>query len=150
MNMSLVTLAALGLGLAFVGTPAAQAGDGDSCARVSTFDAAPRKQKLYPAILIEVDGSLPGPTSSDSFRLSPGKHSLKVAEAIDSRQFIAAQNRDRDGRSKHERYKMLEIDAQPGVTYFLAARFIPGQRNQVRSGAYWEPVIWKESKVPCG
>lgn len=150
MNPSFRPGTLLALGLALACTPLPQAHAEDTCARVSVFDGASRKQKLYPAVLIEVDGSTPGPSTSDSFRLTPGKHSLKVAEAIDSRQFIAAQNRDRDGRSKHDRYKTLEIDAQPGVTYHLAARFIPEHRNDVRSGAYWEPVIWKESRVPCG
>lgn len=128
----------------------ARADAGSSCARVSVFDAAPRKQKLYPAVLIEIDGSLPGPMGSESYRIAPGRHTLKVAEAIDSRQFIAAQNRDRDGRSKHDRYKTLQIDAEAGMTYFVAARFLPEQRHLIREGGYWEPVVWKTQAVPCG
>ena len=76
-------------------------------------------------------------------------HVLKVAEAIDSKQFIGAQNRERDGR-RGDRYKLLEIEAEAGYTYFLAARFHLEHRNEIRTGAYWEPVIWKQREVPCG
>lgn len=123
--------------------------DADTCARVSTFDSAPRAQHLFPAVLIAVDGKLPGPTGADSWRIEPGKHVLKVAEAIEPNRFTALQNRERDGRNA-DRYKTLEIDAQPGITYRLAARFYVDRRNSMRDGAYWEPVIWKESPEPCG
>lgn len=122
----------------------------DSCARVSTFDSAPRAQQLFPAVLIAVDGELPGPTGAESWRIAPGKRVLKVAEAIEANRFSAPQNRERDGRSATNRYKTLEIDAQPGITYRLAVRFHPDRRNPMRDGAYWEPVIWKESPEPCG
>ena len=130
--------------LAASGLAAAQ-----SCARVSTFDVAPRNDKLYRAVLIAVDEHTPGPAHSHSYRLTPGRHVLKVAEAIDSKQFIGAQNRERDGR-RGDRYKLLEIEAEAGYTYFLAARFHLEHRNEIRTGAYWEPVIWKQREVPCG
>ena len=121
----------------------------DSCGRVSTFDVAPRKQHLYPAVLIAVDGQLPGPTGADSYRLTPGKHTLKVAEAIDPRQFSTLQNRERDGRA-YNRYKTLQIVVEPGTTYMLAARFHRDRRDDMRGGAYWEPEIWTTKSVPCG
>lgn len=139
------TTIALALGLLAGAGPAAAS----SCARVSTFDVAPRTDKLYRAVLIAVDDKTPGPALSDSYRITPGRHVLKVAEAIDSKQFIGAQNRERDGR-RSDRYKLLEIDAEAGYTYFLAARFHVDRRNEIRSGAYWEPVIWKQREVSCG
>lgn len=124
-------------------------GDGvSSCGRISVFDIAPRGQQLYKAVLIAVDGELPGPTSSDVFRLSPGVHQLTVAEAIDPRQFGELQRYQRD-RSSRDRYKTLEVDVQPGITYRLAARFHLEERNSIRDGAYWEPVIWKETAESC-
>lgn len=120
----------------------------DRCARISTFDVAPRKQQLFPAVLIAVDGRLPGPSNAASWRLEPGRHVLKVAEAIDPKRFTPLQNRERDGRNP-DRYKTLEIDAQPGITYRLAARFHVDRRDDMRSGGYWEPVIWKESAESC-
>lgn len=142
MNTRSILVVALA-GLALCGTAAA-----DTCARVSTFDSAPRAQQLFPAVLIAVDGELPGPTGAESWRIKPGKRVLKVAEAIEPNRFTPLQNRERDGR-RADRYKTIEIDAQPGITYRLAVRFHADRRNRMRSGDYWEPVIWKESPESC-
>ena len=93
-------------------------------------------------------GRVPGPTESDVFRGTTDRHMLTVAEAIDWRQFSGVQRLQRD-RGSRDRYKQIEIDAQPGITYRLAARFHPEERHSVRDGAYWEPVIWKESPEIC-
>ena len=141
----------LDLGSALAGAALAATSEGDpdsSCGRVSVFDIAPRSQRLYEAVLIAIDGELPGPPGSHSFRLAPGTHRLTVAEAIDSRQFDAIALRQRDGRQR-DRYKELEIVVQPGITYRLAARFHIEERNSIRDGAYWEPVIWRESPEAC-
>jgi hypothetical protein len=100
-------------------------------------------------VLIAVDGRLPGPTGAESWRIKPGKRVLKVAEAIEPNRFTPLQNRERDGR-RADRYKTLEIDAEPGITYRLAVRLHADRRNPMRAGEYWEPVIWKQSPEPCG
>ncbi|GIX34654.1 MAG: hypothetical protein KatS3mg126_0433 [Lysobacteraceae bacterium] len=133
------------LALALAVATSAAAGD---CARVSTFDVAPRSQQLFPAVLIAIDGKLPGPTSGPSWRIAPGRHVLTVAEAIDAERFLPAENRERDGR-RAGRYKTLEIEAHPGMTYRLAVRLHPDRRDRVRENEYWEPVIWKASPEPC-
>jgi hypothetical protein len=124
-------------------------GSSSSCGRISTFDIAPRTQQLYAAVLIAIDGKLPGPRDLDNRRVSPGRHVLRVAEAIDPRRFgdIARFQRSRPYR---DRYKEIEVDVQPGITYRLAARFLPEHRHSIRDGAYWEPVIWKETPESCG
>jgi hypothetical protein len=128
---------------------AAEGGDGSSsCGRISVFDIAPRSQQLYRAVLIAVDGKLPGPADLDTRRLTPGRHVLRVAEAIDSRRFADVQQFLRS-RQNRDRYKEIELDVQPGITYRLAARFITEERHSIRDGAYWEPVIWKETPEPC-
>jgi hypothetical protein len=127
---------------------AAVASDSDRCARITVFDSAPRKQDLYPAVLIAVDGSMPGPTQATTWRVTPGKHTLTVAEAIEPHEFSTPQLRQRDGR-KVRPYKTLQIDAQPGITYRLAAQFIAANRSRIDDGSYWEPVIWKESPEAC-
>jgi hypothetical protein len=139
----------LGAALASASLAAAPEGDAASrCGRVSTFDIAPRSQHLYRAVLIAIDGELPGPTSAESFRLEPGPHRLTLGEAIDHKQFDTIALRQRDGRQR-DRYKELGIMVQPGVTYRVAARLVPEKRNSIRDGAYWEPVVWKESAEPC-
>lgn len=139
----------LGAALATTSLAAATGGDAtSSCGRVSIFDIAPRSQHLYRAVLIGIDGELPGPSSAESFRLEPGPHRLTIGEAIDHKQFDAIALRQRDGRQR-DRYKELGIMVQPGVTYRIAARLVPDKRNSIRDGAYWEPVVWKESAEPC-
>ena len=142
----------LELGAAIAGASIAGTGGGDgvsSCGRVSVFDVAPRSQHLYKAVLIAVDGKLPGPTSSDVFRLTPGRHVLRVAEAIDPNQFGSLQRLTRDRRRGDDHYKDLEVDVQPGITYRLASRFNYDQRNSIRDNAYWDPVIWTELPEAC-
>ena len=142
----------LELGNALAGaTYASGAGGGDGvsgCGRVSVFDAAPRGKQIYRAVLIAVDGVLPGPPSSDTYRLDPGRRRLTVAEAIDPEQFNSVQRTQRD-RQGRERYKDLIIDVQPGITYRLGAHYILDQRNSIRDNAYWEPVIWAEAAETC-
>ncbi|MCG6117201.1 MAG: hypothetical protein MEQ07_03270 [Aquimonas sp.] len=121
-----------------------------TCGRISTFDIAPRTENLFAAVLIAVNGNLPGPTTADQWRLPPGRHTLTVAEAIDANRFLASQNRERDGRRTRDRYKTLVVEVEPGITYRLAARLIPEGRSLVRRNAHWEPVIWKQSPEPCG
>jgi hypothetical protein len=142
----------LELGAAIAGASIAGTGGGDgvsSCGRISVFDVAPRSQHLYKAVLIAVDGKLPGPTSSDVFRLEPGRHVLRVAEAIDPKQFDSLQRLTRDRRRGDDHYKDLEVDVQPGTTYRLASRFNYDQRNSIRDNAYWDPVIWTEIPETC-
>jgi len=120
----------------------------NSCARISTFDVAARSDNLFQAVLISIDGELPGPTNADSFRIEPGTHTLSVAEAIDSNRFSATSNRARDG-SQRNRYTELTLVAEAGMTYRLAARFHPDKDNEVHSGGHWELVIWKTSAEAC-
>ncbi len=130
---------------------AVSAGDPDpasTCGRISVFDAAPRGRHLYPAILIAVDGNLPGPTEATSFRMEPGRHVLTVAENIDAAQFSSLPQFER-GRAGRERYKTLEVDVQPGITYRLAAQFNIDQRASIKDNAYWTPVVWSEIAESC-
>lgn len=118
------------------------------CGRVSTFDVAPRRQHIYPAVLIAVNGRLPGPTSSETFRLPAGRHVLTVAENIDTEQFGAAQALQRS-RGSANRYKELELEVAVDTTYQLGARLILEQRNEIRSRAYWEPVVYAQRQETC-
>lgn len=123
------------------------AGNGSTCGRLSVFEGAPRSENLFAAQLIQVDGDLPGPSSQETFRVAPGKHTLTVAEAIDWKYFAGTANRQR-GTGRDNR-KTLEVTVEPGVTYYLAARLVSSQMSSIADGAYWEPVIWKQSPERC-
>lgn len=138
----------LGNALASSTYAAGTAGDGTStCGRISIFDTAPRGKQQYPAVVIAIDGKTPN-TNAETFRVEPGLRRVTVAEAIDAEQFGSTQRIARDRRGR-ERYKDIEIDVQPGVTYRLGSQFILEQRNSIRDNAYWTPVVWGESAEPC-
>lgn len=117
------------------------------CGRISVFDVAPRSKDLYRARLINVDGELPGPSSSRTFRVSAGKHTLEVAELIDDHQFNSIELRQRVRNSN--RYKTLELDVQPDTTYLLAAHLIEDKRSDIIGQGYWEPVIYQHNSEAC-
>jgi hypothetical protein len=72
----------------------------------------------------------------ESFRLSPGKHTVYLHEMIADSMFT------RRSRSL-QTAKTLEIDVKANTTYYLAAKFIRKNRSEQRNGGYWEPVVWK-------
>lgn len=119
------------------------------CGRISTFDVAPRTRDLFPAQLIQIDGRLAGTTGQDSYRLTPGRHELTVAELIDERHFSAIANRQRS-RTGADRYKTLVVDVEPGTTYLLAARFHRERSGAILDGGYWQPEIWSQRTEACG
>lgn len=135
---------------AILGTAPSSAAIGpeSSCGRVSVFDAAPRQQRLYRVVLIAIDSKSPAPSTSAAFRLQPGKHTLTVAEAIDSAQFGPIQQLRRDGRNRR-RYKDLELEVRAGITYRVAAQFDLAKRHEFASNGYWNPVIWREVEERC-
>ncbi|MGA8278401.1 MAG: PDZ domain-containing protein [Rhodanobacteraceae bacterium] len=123
------------------GDPASAIG----CGRISVFDVAPRQRHLHAATLIAIDGQLPGPSGTKSFRIAAGSHTLKVAERIESR-YLSFNDRLRNAASN---YKTLTVDVEPNTTYFLAARLNVDKRTDWKNGEYWDPVIWQQSQESC-
>ncbi|MCB1553459.1 MAG: PDZ domain-containing protein [Xanthomonadales bacterium] len=119
------------------------------CGRISLTLKPPAADRLYPAVLHEIDGKLPGPLDSEVFRVRPGKRVLKISEAIDSRRFDRIENLQRDKLLRNERFKYLSIDVEPDTTYRIGVRFDPEQTRPVRDQAYWEPVVWKTQEQRC-
>lgn len=145
---ALLSLAALDVGAQSAQpSAAAQAEPSTGCGRVSVFDVAPRTRDVFRARLISIDGELPGPAGSRSFRLDAGPHELEVAEFIDTSQFDDVQLRQRDQKSGA--YKKLRLDVAADTTYLLGAHLIDAHRNEILSGAYWEPVIYSQNSEPC-
>ena len=118
----------------------------EGCGRINEFDVAPRQQQLHGAQLISIDGQSPGPSGSPSFRLSAGRHTLTVAEAIEDR-YLSFNNRLRNSSS--DRYKKIDVDVKPNTTYYLAARINMDKVDQWRDGAYWDPALWLEKTERC-
>jgi hypothetical protein len=164
MKLAIVVVFALGLGLPLgANASAAQSGGelrllpatgsaerGQGCGRVSVELRPPVvSEKVFPLVLHEIDGRLPGPSGSVVHRLGVGRHHLKVSEAIDARRFTGWENRKRATLFRYERFKYLVLNVEADTTYRIGARFIPEASSEVRSGAYWEPVVWSEVTQPC-
>jgi hypothetical protein len=125
-------------------TVPAQSGSGDTCGRVSVFHVAPRSQDLYRARILSIDGTIPGPSSQETYRVSPGTHEIEVAESIDNTDLPNVYTRAR--RNKNH---TLTLEVEAGKTYLIAAHLNREQDDKVISGEYWNPVAWKEISEPC-
>jgi PDZ domain-containing protein len=117
------------------------------CGRINDFDVAPRGQRLHKATIIAIDNHTPGPHGSQSYQVSTGPHTLKVAEHIESRYF-SFNDRQRNAQVGGG-YKTIEVNVAPDTTYLVAARLNEDQRDNPANGAYWDPVIWKETPETC-
>ena len=120
------------------------------CGRVSTDLRPPVvSERIYPLVLHEIDGRMPGPTASEVHRLDVGRHHLKVSEAISWDRFTGWENRKRATQFRHERFKYLVLDVAADTTYRIGARLITESKSDIRGGSYWEPVVWSEVRQPC-
>lgn len=117
------------------------------CGRISDFDVAPRGQGLHKATIIAIDNHTPGPHGSQSYQVSTGTHTLKVAEHIESRYF-SFNDRQRNAQVGGG-YKTITVDVAPDTVYLVAARLNEDQRDNPANGAYWDPVVWKQSPETC-
>jgi membrane-associated protease RseP (regulator of RpoE activity) len=117
------------------------------CGRISDFDVAPRGQRLHKATIIAIDNHAPGPHGSQSYQVSAGPHTLKVAEHIESRYF-SFNDRQRNAQVGGG-YKTIDINVAPDTTYLVAARLNEEQRDNPANGGYWDPVVWKETPETC-
>lgn len=147
MSVLVLSLLASATAASAQGAQSAPTASGSTCGRISVFDVAPRAQGLYRAKLLNLDGQAPGPSGARSFRVQPGPHELEVAEAIDNDQFNDLQLQQRVRNA--DRYKVLKLDVQPGVTYSLAVKLIEARRNYILDESYWEPVIFQQVNEAC-
>lgn len=140
------------------GVPAAAAGSSSygasnapamqGCGRITDFDVAPRGQQLHAAKIMLIDGVTPGPSGAKAFRVGTGSHVLTIAERIESR-YLSFSDRQRNAPLGGDAYKSLRIDVAPDTTYLVAAHLNDAERDNPKGGAYWDPVVWKETPESC-
>ncbi|MCE5233845.1 MAG: hypothetical protein ABFC67_02760 [Mizugakiibacter sp.] len=122
---------------------------GGSCARITTFDVAPRNRHIYSAALLLIDGRNAGVSGQESYRVDPGRHVLTVGERIDRRQ-LPSTLIARAGRDSRVSTKTLEVDIRPGTLYYLGAQLhIERLSNPGPDEAWWQPVIWLTAPARC-
>lgn len=124
--------------------PPAPASEG-GCGRISMFDVAPRGEHMYGVRILLIDGTTPGAQGTPAFRVSAGEHHLLVAETIPTAEIgvggIASLRRQTS--------KPLTVNVKPGTTVMIAAQLHLDKLSELTSGAYWDPVAWKEIPQAC-
>jgi len=128
--------------------PNSRSGPNSGCGRISDFDVAPHQQGLHAAKIISIDGVAPGPQGSHSFRVAAGRHTVKVAELIDSR-YLPFNDRLRNSGPSASHYKTIEVEVAPDTTSLIAAHLDDARRGDWKDGAYWSPVAWKQISESC-
>ena len=127
-------------------------GDGNAatsagCGRISTFDVAPPGAQQYHATIIMLDGSSPGPSGHETYRVAAGEHQLLVAEDIPTN-FMGA-GPIGTWRTRNHSYKPLTITVKPGTTAMIAAQLHTDKVGEISRGGYWDPVMWRELPEAC-
>ena len=123
------------------------AASGGGCGRISTFDVAPRGDRVFHATILQIDGITPGPSGQETYRVSAGQHKLLVAEDIPTRQMGVGPLATL--RSQRDHSKELLIDVKPGTTAMVGAKFHQDRATNVAHGEYWDPIVWREETLNC-
>lgn len=112
------------------------------CGWISDFDIAPRSKNLYEAKIISIDGRPPENSVQRKYKVSPGRHEVVVAERIERNDLALS------ARFRRDRHHSLTVDVEPGIRYFVAAKFNHERRFDTQGG-YWEPQVWQSRSAPC-
>lgn len=144
-----VTVPAYAMTISAVSSAATTRRGAVGCGRISQILTPPATQDIYTLVIHDVDGRLPAPWGSSAFSLSEGPSTIRVSEAIRHDRFTGNQNRKRHTLFPSERYKTFVLDVAPNTTYRLGARLIRENREDIRGGSYWEPVVWSSFEERC-
>jgi hypothetical protein len=127
--------------------PAAPTAASGACGHISTFDVAPRGEQLYHAVILLLDGTTPGPSGHESYRVAAGEHKLLVAEDIPTNYMGAGPLATI--RSRYHTQKELIVTVKPGTTAMLAAKLHLDKNTEFAHGVYWDPTVWREIAEDC-
>lgn len=122
--------------------------DDTSCGSISTFFTPPETERLYPAIIEDIDdlSDDEGPQQFNKAvsgtKLKPGKYKVYLHESITDRSFTRRHGGMRSA-------KAVELEVKPNIRYHLGAQFIYDKALKERTAEYWEPVVWKETELKC-
>jgi hypothetical protein len=142
-NPAAVALDATTIASVSMSGDAKPAAGGDGCGRISTFDVSSRSEHQYHARIMLLDGTTPGPSGNEVYRVAAGPHKLLVAENIPTRQMGVGEILRRSTS------KELIVDVKPGTTSMVAAQFHLDRAGELAHGGYWDPVVWREVPESC-
>lgn len=135
------------LGAAALADHTSSASSSGGCGRISTFDVAPRGERLYHARILLLDGKTPGPSGQENYRVDAGEHKLLVSEDIPTDQMGTGTFASL--RSRQDTHKELLVDVKPGTTAMVGAKFHHDKAANFAHGEYWDPVVWRVETESC-
>jgi hypothetical protein len=123
--------------IAIVEKPTAEQG----CGEITLYSRPPKTKDIHFAWINQIDGETVA-TNSTRFTLSAGVHRIKVIERIQSNHFTR-----RRGEMMNAKY--IDFVVKPNMKYSLGAEFIRKNRSKLKTGEYWNPVVWKTTEAEC-
>lgn len=117
----------------------------EGCGRISTFDVAPRSKHQYHARIVQLDGSTPGPSGQQNYRVKTGVHELLVAEDIPTLEMGVGEM----ATLRRHTQKKLTVTVEPNTTYMVGAQLHLDKVSKLSSGGYWDPIVWREIAETC-
>ena len=113
----------------------------NSCGLVTVYKTPPKTKNIHFASVNSIDGEVVT-SGTQTFALTPGKHIIKVVEQI-------RENSLTRRRGEMKNYKFIEVNIEANHKYDLGAKFIRKNRSKLKTGEYWQPVVWKTSESEC-
>ncbi|MGA9335831.1 MAG: PDZ domain-containing protein [Rudaea sp.] len=115
------------------------------CGRISTLDGAPRSKHQYHASVLLLDGAAPDPTGQQNYLVKSGVHELLIAEDIPALETGLGQT----ARARRHTRKKLAVTVLPNTTYMVAAQLHVDKVDELSTGGYWDPLVWREIPEAC-
>lgn len=113
----------------------------NGCGIITLNENPPKTKNVYYAAINQIDGQTVS-SRSTRFALAAGKHTIKVIEKIQDSSFTRR-------RGEMKNYKYITLDVKPNVKYSLGAKFDRSKRSKLKTGEYWEPVVWRMAEKKC-
>ncbi|QDP00453.1 hypothetical protein [Thalassotalea sp. PS06] len=113
----------------------------NSCGIISVYRQPPEAKNIYPVNINKIDNFVV-PDKSAQFQLSPGTHKIKLIELISDSYFTRR-------RGDMKNFKDFEIVIEPNKKYYLGAKYVRKNRSKLKTGEYWEPIVWKTTDMDC-
>lgn len=113
----------------------------NGCGMVTLNENPPKTKNVHYAAINQIDGQTVS-SRSTRFALAEGKHTIKVVEKIEDSSFTRR-------RGEMKNYKHIILDVKSNVKYSLGAKFDRKKRSKLKTGEYWEPVVWRMVEQNC-
>ena len=113
----------------------------NACGIITLNENPPKTKNVHYAAINQIDGQTVS-SRSTRFALAEGKHTIKVVEKITESSLTRR-------RGEMKNYKFIEMDIQANKKYALGAKYIRKNRSKLKTGEYWQPVVWKTSESEC-